>query len=104
MKILIIDIDSKIPNYALKKIEKYHIDRGDEIYWNMPIFRNWADKIYVSCVFQKNKHLYREWEDDPKVLIGGSGYIEVTIDDELSTMTFIQACEWARKNKKEQVK
>lgn len=29
MNILIIDIDSKIPNLALKKIEKYHRDRGD---------------------------------------------------------------------------
>lgn len=28
-RILIIDIDSKIPNLALKKIEKYHLDKGD---------------------------------------------------------------------------
>lgn len=30
MKVLLIDIDSKIPNLALKKVEKYHRDKGDE--------------------------------------------------------------------------
>ena len=30
MKISLIDIDSKIPNLALKKIEKYHLDKGDK--------------------------------------------------------------------------
>ncbi len=74
MKILIIDIESKIPNFALKKIEKYHADSCDEVIWNMPIFRNIADKIYVSCVFTKNKWKCKEWEGEPKVLIGGSGY------------------------------
>lgn len=74
MKILLIDIDSKIPNLALKKIEKYHTDKGDEIIWNMPIFRNVVDKIYVSCIFKKNRDKCREWENDPKVLVGGSGF------------------------------
>ena len=34
MKVLLIDIDSKIPNLALKKVEKYHLFHGDEIIWN----------------------------------------------------------------------
>lgn len=87
LEILLIDIDSKIPNYALKKIEKYHLDRSNEVIWDMPIFRNVADKIYVSCVFSKNKHLCREWENDPKVLIGGSGYdLKVTLPDEIESV------------------
>ena len=51
-KILLINIDSKkIPNLALKKIEKYHLDRGDEVMWDMPLFAHLSDKIYVSCIF-----------------------------------------------------
>lgn len=71
--ILIIDIDSTIPNLALKKVEKYHKDKGDSIEF-VPMMRDWADKIYVSCVFTKNKDLCAEWENDPKALIGGTGY------------------------------
>jgi hypothetical protein len=63
-KILIINIDSKIANLALKKIEKYHSDRGDEIIWNFPLARNYVDKIYVSCIFDWNKHLCEEWVGD----------------------------------------
>jgi len=74
MNILIIDIDSKIPNLALKKVERYHLDLGHEVMWNNPMWRSWADKIYVSCVFDYNKDKCVEWENDPKVLIGGSGY------------------------------
>lgn len=54
MKILIIDIDSKIPNLALKKIEKYHSDRGDEVIWNNELMQYSSDKIYVSCIFSWN--------------------------------------------------
>lgn len=72
MKILIIDIDSRIPNIALKKIEKYHTDQGDEVIWNIPLFKDSVDKIYVSCVFTKNRHKCLFWEGIAE--IGGSGY------------------------------
>ena len=39
MKVLLIDIDSTIPNLALKKIEKFHKDKGDQVataYDNQP--------------------------------------------------------------------
>jgi hypothetical protein len=72
MKVLLIDIDSKIPNLALKKIEKYHLDKGDTIIWNNELFRNSVDKIYVSCIFPENKYQCREWEGIAE--IGGTGY------------------------------
>jgi hypothetical protein len=71
-KILIINIDSTIPNLALKKIEKYHQDLGDEVVWNVPSFRSVVDKIYVSCIFDYNKDKCKEWEGIAE--IGGSGY------------------------------
>ncbi|MDI6788875.1 MAG: hypothetical protein QME51_10930 [Planctomycetota bacterium] len=57
MRVLLVNIDSKIPNLALAKIEKYHKDRGDEIMYDMPLLKNKADKIYVSCVFTTNRHI-----------------------------------------------
>ena len=72
MKILLIDIDSKIPNLALKKIEKYHKDMGDEIIWNFPLARHSVDKIYVSCIFTKNKEDCQEWVGSAE--IGGTGF------------------------------
>lgn len=84
MNILLIDIDSKIPNYALKKVEKYHLDKGDEVIWNLPLYRPLADKVYVSCVFKKNRYKCFNYEDDPKCLIGGSGYdLSVKLPDEI---------------------
>jgi len=86
-KILLIDIDSKIQNLALKKVEKYHLDKGDEIMWNNPMFRSWADKIYVSCIFSWNREKCLEWENDLKVLIGGSGYdLMITLPPEIEAI------------------
>jgi len=73
VKILLMNIDSyKIPNIALKKIEKYHLDRGDEIIWDNELYSNQVDKIYVSCIFGWNKNKCKEWEGIAD--IGGSGY------------------------------
>lgn len=72
MKVCLIDIDSKIPNLALKKIEKYHLDRGDSVIWNNELMASVSDKTYVSCVFDWNKPLAQQWEG--KAEIGGSGY------------------------------
>ncbi len=69
---MLINIDSTIPNLALKKIEKYHQDKGDEIIWDMPLAVDPVDKIYVSCIFPENRNKCRIYEG--KALIGGSGY------------------------------
>jgi len=77
MRVSLIDIDSKIPNLALKKIEKYHVDKGDTVDWNNELMATLSDKVYVSCVFDWNKRLAQEWEG--KAEIGGSGYSLTTI-------------------------
>jgi hypothetical protein len=74
VKVLLINIDSKIPNFALEKIAIYHKAKGDNIIWNMPLMANSSDKIYVSCVFKENKHLAKQYEMYPHAIIGGSGY------------------------------
>lgn len=85
MKVLLIDIDSKISNLALKKIEKYHLDQGDEVMWNMPLFAHLSDKIYVSCVFKKNKKQCKTWET--RAEIGGSGYsLSIELPEEIENI------------------
>lgn len=80
MKILLVNLDSTIPNLALAKIAKYHTDKGDEVIWDMPIVK--YDKAYVSCVFTKNKHLAMEWQG--KAEIGGSGFdLQKTLPPEI---------------------
>ena len=71
MKVLLMDIDSKIPNLALKKIEKYHLDRGDEVIWNNELFQTVVDKTYVSIIFNWNKNKAKQFLG---ANIGGSGY------------------------------
>ena len=74
MKVLLIDVDSKIPNLALMKISAYHKSVGDTVGINNI---SSPDKVYASVIFKKNKHnvdglrfLYPESE----IVIGGSGY------------------------------
>jgi hypothetical protein len=82
MKILIIDIDSKIPNIALKKIEKYYTDKNYNVEWNNPLGKYNSDLIYVSSIFTKNKWKCEEWEGIAE--IGGSGYdIKKRLPDEI---------------------
>lgn len=91
MKVLLIDINSKIPNLALKKVEKYYKDRGDEVVWDMPLDAINADKVYVSCVFkpvtedEQSKVDY--WVNFPKALVGGSGYsLDITLPDDIESI------------------
>ncbi len=85
-KIMLIDIDSTIPNLALKKIEKYHQDKGDEVIWDFPLMAHQVDKIYVSCIFEKNKSKCEQWEQWGAT-IGGSGYdIKGKLPDEIENV------------------
>jgi len=76
MKILLVNVDSKIPNLALEKLRVYYEQRGDKVYQikdrSLLPFIDVYDKIYVSCVFDYNKHRCRKWESIAE--IGGSGY------------------------------
>lgn len=74
-RILLIDIDSKIPNLALHKLCVYHQQQGDDVSWGSArdlIQESYVDKVYVSCVFTENKPKAEEWAG--LAVIGGSGY------------------------------
>ena len=83
--ILLIDIDSRIPNLALHKIQTYFLQCGAMVKWGQRrdlILEHWADQIYVSCVFAENKAKAAEWEG--LATIGGSGYdLSIKLPDEI---------------------
>lgn len=83
MKVLLIDIDSKIPNLALMKIASYHKSIGDEVGFNI----NNPDMIYASVIFNKNRHLVdglHLFYPNSKIDIGGSGYdVKKTLPKEI---------------------
>jgi hypothetical protein len=87
MNILLIDVDSKIPNLALMKLSTYHKAKGDTVklqvigeYTNNIRSDIIPDKIYASIIFKKNKHkldglsfFYQDVKPE-NIIIGGSGY------------------------------
>jgi len=71
-KVLLIDVDSKIPNIALMRISGYHKTKGDTVGFSVSD----PDIIYASVIFKKNAHkvdglsiLYPK----AKINIGGTG-------------------------------
>lgn len=85
MKILLVDVDSKIPNLALMKLSAYHKSIGDSVEISKLAFNGYSkkhnpknvnaknyDKVYVSCVFTNNKEnfIIKNCFD---ILVGGTG-------------------------------
>ena len=73
MRVLLVDIDSKIPNLALMKIAAWHRAQGDAVSFSEPE----PNKIYASVIFTKNRHKVdglRTFYPEAELDIGGSGY------------------------------
>ena len=87
MRIRLINIDSIIPNLALMQLSTYHKSIGDEVGFDV----NNPDRVYVSCLFQKNAGLARGMPSmfpDSEVILGGSGFYNTDdLHNELFTRT-----------------
>lgn len=66
-KVLLLDIDSKIPNLALMKLSAWHKKQGDQIFLNTCTD---PDLIYLSCIFTWNRGKTLFY---PEAKIGGTG-------------------------------
>lgn len=72
MRVLLIDVDSKIPNLALMKLSAWHKQNGDETGFAIEN----PDKVYISCVFKKNKGQAKgitKFYPNAEIDMGGSG-------------------------------
>jgi len=85
-RILLLNIDSKLPNIALHKIAMYYEQKGDDVLWGSPMDIYNADKVYASCIFTKNKHKIDNLLGlRPDIIAGGTGYdltVKLPIDIE----------------------
>ena len=105
-RILLIDVDSKIPNLALMKISAWHKARGDNVRLikiklkkhkdgtlkeGVKVdFSDKPDKVYISVIFKKNKQVVDDIVSQyPDIAfdIGGSGYdLHKTLPDEIENL------------------
>ncbi|NCA74557.1 MAG: radical SAM protein, partial [Gammaproteobacteria bacterium] len=72
-KVLLIDVDSTIPNLALMKVSAYYKQLGYEVGFSIVD----PDIVYSSIIFRKNGHKsdgLRFYYPDAEINIGGSGY------------------------------
>lgn len=83
MPVLLIDVDSTIPNIPLMKLSAYWRAKGEEVYLQTPQKETvipddiYFDRVYISVIFKRNRWLaeaYAHKYDDSIVDIGGSGY------------------------------
>lgn len=71
-RVLLVDVDSTIPNLALMKLSAYHKQLGDEVGFNVMN----PEKVYISCIFTKNAEQARgiaKYYPDAEISLGGSG-------------------------------
>jgi len=92
-KILLVDVDSKIPNMALMKLSTYYKSKGYQVdlkklnYSYYPKERNVAlidgtdyDKVFISIIFRLNKNVVRVIGCND-ITFGGVGY---SLDNKLN--------------------
>lgn len=71
-KVLLIDVDSTIPNLALMKLSAWHKAQGDQVGFNIMD----PDLIYASVIFKANSHLtdgLGMLYPNAKIEVGGTG-------------------------------
>ena len=71
-RVLLVNIDSKIPNLALMQISAHHKQLGDTVGFDISN----PDYVYISCIFTKNAEQARgiaALYPNAKVSLGGTG-------------------------------
>lgn len=88
MKIRLVDVDGKIPNYALMKISTYHKRLGDDVGWYEPLIdSDDTDILYMSKIFTFTND-YEYLPQKAKIIRGGTGYDYTTkLPDEIESIT-----------------
>ena len=79
MKVLLFQLDGKIPNIALMRVAAHHRSRGDEVafrWTGAPRRELWddVDRVYASAIFEKTRPVVeRLREEFPDAVVGGTG-------------------------------
>lgn len=88
MKVRLIDVDGKIPNFALMKISTYHKRLGDNVDWYEPLLDSEdTDILYMSKIFTFTED-YKYLPTKAKIIRGGTGYDYTTkLPEEIESIT-----------------
>ncbi|MBA7550626.1 hypothetical protein ES705_43145 [subsurface metagenome] len=71
MKIGLFDIDSKYHNLALMKLSAWHKQKGDEVEFYNPLFKQTYNKVYCSKIFTRK--IKNDGYINEDMICGGSG-------------------------------
>jgi hypothetical protein len=95
VKVLLFQLDGKIPNLALMRISAHHKALGDQVEfrWGLttascsPDLLDRPDKVYASTIFQKTKPVTeRLLQTYPDAVVGGTGW-DIKLDLEHKGIT-----------------
>lgn len=87
MKILLIQLDGKLPNLALMRIATHHRRKGDSVLlrrsYTEKLWDPTWDKVYISLIFQRTRETAEKaLQVYPEAIVGGTGWDEtLTIED-----------------------
>lgn len=77
MKVLLLQVDGKVPNIALMRIAAHHRSIGDEIQFRRGHTRTLFDSpdlVYASAIFERSKPMVERLKADfPAAIVGGTG-------------------------------
>jgi hypothetical protein len=84
MKVLLLQLDGKIPNIALMRLAAHHKQRGDtvkfqycgnEVLAERQLWDDLQDVIYASLIFERSRPIAERLKRNfPKAIIGGTGW------------------------------
>jgi hypothetical protein len=86
VKVLLFQLDGKIPNLALMRIAAYHRDLGDEVVLRVignpkvmgggVLSDGWfADRVYASAIFTRSRPIAEALlQERPDAIVGGTGW------------------------------
>jgi hypothetical protein len=90
MRVILLQLDGKLPNIALMRVAAHHRARGDdvELRWATspakvePRFWERADRVYASAIFERTRPtVARLREVRPDAIVGGTGVdLKTTIE------------------------
>ena len=90
MRVLLLQLDGKLPNLALMRLASHHRQEGDFVYLQQlrrdesverGLFDDW-DSVYASLIFQRSQPLARRLlEIYPDAIVGGTGWNFRTLEE-----------------------
>lgn len=89
MRVLLCQLDGKLPNLALMRIGSHHRALGDEriivhgAQFRVGLWGYNPDRVYASAIFRKTESLVTDLRREyPNAIIGGTGYdLRVKVED-----------------------